>query len=67
LTVFYTRFIVDFGDAFIKSEKGMARYILFCDLCLTLNKTFYWDFGQLECGALSLDKWFLMSARNRLL
>jgi len=56
LTVFYTWFVVDFGDAFIKSEEGTARHILFCDLCWTLNKTFYWDFGLLECGALSLDK-----------
>jgi hypothetical protein len=42
LTVFYTRFVVDFGEAFIKSEKGTARHILFCDLCWTLKRTFTW-------------------------
>jgi hypothetical protein len=40
LTVFCTRFVVYFGEAFIKSEKGTARHILFCDLCWTLNRTF---------------------------
>jgi len=40
LTVFSARFVVDFGEAFIKSEKGTARHILFCDLCWTLNRTF---------------------------
>jgi hypothetical protein len=40
LIIFYTRFVVDFGEVLIKSEKGTARHILFCDLCWTLNITF---------------------------
>ena len=62
LTVFYTRFLVDFGEVFVKSGKGMARHILVCNLCWILNRTFS---GILVLWNVVLYRWFLMSSRNR--